>query len=98
MSDPGISAELTSEMIEPYKPGPVTLGGPSPLSDPGDEVSPVALFMIKSHLQSGSIEETIEYLKNYANIKDEARARRMIERVLRENPDIKVGSAAPRRR
>lgn len=72
-----------------YQAGPVTLGGSSPLSSPEAGLSPVTLFMLKSHLEHGSVDEAVRYLRSYGNVKDDAEARRIIDQVLRENPALR---------
>ena len=72
-----------------FTPGPVKLGGADAMSLLSAEITPVMLILIKSQLAHGNVEEVIQYAKRYLNLKDDDEARRVVEKVLRDNPDIK---------
>lgn len=77
-----------------FTPGPVTLMTGSSLgaSVLGSDISPIMLQLLRSQLEHGTIEEVVHYAQTYLNLKDAAEARRVIEKVLRDHPDIKVGA------
>ncbi len=72
-----------------FTPGPVKLGGPDAMVLLSAEVSPVMLQLLKSRLEHGDIDEVILYAKSYLNLKDDTEARRIIEKVLSDNPGIR---------
>jgi uncharacterized tellurite resistance protein B-like protein len=80
-----------------FTPGPVKLGGMDAMSMLSSDVSPVMLQLLRSQLEHGDLDEVIQYAKRYLNLKDDDEARRLIEKVLRENPDIKLGAQKNRR-
>ncbi|MBI2930290.1 MAG: TerB family tellurite resistance protein [Planctomycetes bacterium] len=79
-----------SENLLAAKPGPISLNTPMSLS-PGD-LPPITRELVRNAIRFGDRDEAVQYVLRHCGISDMEEARRIVDRMMAEDPECKAGA------